>query len=149
MCQLSEEQFRQFVELCRDAVRQQVAGGSAAFHALWSHDDDVVLMGAAGSHQVGWADVDPHLTWASEHLHYNEFEVENLLTLVGDELAVTVDLEHMNRSTQQGLDTRTLRVTQVYRVEQGRWRVAVRHGDPMDTPVGLGGSAPDLAHTGG
>ncbi len=74
------QDFAEFVDRCREAVGQQVSGRTDAFHALWSQADDVVLMGAAGSHQVGWADVSAQLTWASQHLNFGGFSVKNLLT---------------------------------------------------------------------
>jgi hypothetical protein len=45
--------FDKFADQCRSAVSQQLAGHTEAFQDLWSHADDVVLMGAAGSHAVG------------------------------------------------------------------------------------------------
>ena len=129
--------FVEFVRQCREAVSQQVIGRTEAFQALWSRADDVVLMGAAGSHQVGWADVSARLTWASEHLGFGGFTVENLLTGVDGTLGFTVDLEHMSRRVNGQTEHRTLRATQGYRFTDGEWRVVFRHGDPMAETVQL------------
>jgi ketosteroid isomerase-like protein len=126
-----DKDFETFVGLCREAVAQQVSGRTGAFQALWSRDDDVVLIGAAGSHQKGWHDVSERLSWASQHLNFGGFHVENLLTSVSGDLAFTVDLEHMSREVGGEREQRTLRSSQGYRLEDGRWRVVFRHGDPM------------------
>jgi ketosteroid isomerase-like protein len=57
--------------------------------------------------------------------------VENLLTTVSGDLAFTVDLEHMSREVDGKTEDRTLRSSQAYRLEDGKWRVVFRHGDPM------------------
>jgi ketosteroid isomerase-like protein len=129
------QNFDEFVYRCREAVGQQVSGRTEAFHALWSQSDDVVLMGAAGSHQVGWADVSAQLTWASQHLNFGGFSVKNLLMSVSDNLGFTVDLEHMSREVDGLTEQRTLRASQGYRFEDGQWRVVFRHGDPMADAV--------------
>jgi hypothetical protein len=126
------DDFAEFVGTCRAAVAQQVSGRTEAFQSLWSRDDDVVLLGAAGSHQQGWRDVSDRLTWASQHLNFGGFHVENLLSIVSGNLAVTVDLEHMSREVNGEIEHRTLRTSQGYRLEHGGWRVVFRHGDPMD-----------------
>jgi ketosteroid isomerase-like protein len=137
MSPTSPTEFEEFVHQCREAVAQQVSRRTEAFQALWSTADDVVLMGAAGSHQVGWADVSARLTWASEHLSFGGFSVENLTTNAGGNLAFTVDLEHMSREVNGQTERRTLRASQGYRFEDGRWRVVFRHGDPMAEDVPL------------
>ena len=60
----SDKDFETFVGICREAVAQQVSGRTGAFQALWFRDDDVVLIGAAGSPQKGWHDDDHATRWA-------------------------------------------------------------------------------------
>jgi len=127
----TDQDFEAFVTACREAVGRQVSGRTDSFQSLWSRADDVVLMGAAGSHQTGWAAVSKQLSWASEHLDYGNFTVENLLTKVSGDLGYTVDLEHMSREVDGEVEHRTLRASQGYRIEDGVWRVVFRHGDPM------------------
>ena len=54
MTQTVRDEFDDFLSRCRRAIGEQVGGRTEPFQALWSKSDDVVLMGAAGSHQVGW-----------------------------------------------------------------------------------------------
>ncbi len=53
------------------------------------------------------------------------------MTVVGDGLAYTVDLEHMTRHTRDQPVPRTLRCTQAYRRENGDWKVILRHADEL------------------
>lgn len=131
----TSKDFAEFVNHCREAVGQQVSGRTEAFQALWSQAEDVVLMGAAGAHQVGWADVSERLTWASQHLNFNRFNATDLLTCVNGHLGFTLDLEHMTREVNGRTEQRVLRASQGYRFEDGRWRVIFRHGDPMAETV--------------
>jgi ketosteroid isomerase-like protein len=140
MTTTSHPDFDDFVQRCQQAVGQQVSGRTEPFQALWSHADNVVLIGAAGSHQVGWADVSAQLTWASQHLDFGDFRVTNLLTAVAGDLAFTVDLEHMSHEVAGQTRRRTLRSSQGYRFGDGRWQVVFRHGDPMAEPI----TPPDL-----
>jgi ketosteroid isomerase-like protein len=51
--------------------------------------------------------------------------------VVGD-MAYTVALEHSSVAVDGAPRTYTLRATQVYRREDGQWRVAHRHGDTVE-----------------
>ena len=133
----TDKDFETFLEICRKAVAHQVSGRTDAFQSLWSRKDDVVLIGAAGSHQKGWHDVSERLSWASSHLDFGGFHVENLLICVSGDLAFTVDLEHMSREVEGKTEHRTLRSSQGYRLEDGQWRVVFRHGDPMAADTNL------------
>ena len=46
-------------------------------------------------------------------------------------LANTVDLKHAAATVEGQPRTHTLRATQVYRREDGDWKVAYRHGDTV------------------
>ena len=116
---------------CQAALGEMVQGRPEAFKALWSHADDVTIMGAFGGFERGWDNVAQRLDWASAGISASERRVENLLTLVGQDLACTVDLEHMKRNHDGRTYHRVLRCTQFYRLENDRWKVVVRHADEL------------------
>ena len=116
---------------CQAALGELVQGRPEAFKGLWSHADDVMIMGAFGGFERGWDDVAQRLDSASAGIGAGERRVENLLTVVGEDLACTVDLEHMERTRDGRTYHRVLRGTQVYRRENESWKVIVRHADEL------------------
>lgn len=121
----------QFSHLCQRALGDLVEGRSEPFKALWSHADDVVIMGAFGGYERGWEQVSARLDWAAKGIAATDRRVDNLVTTVGEDLAFTVDLEHMTRHVGGRDRPRTLRCTQAYRREHGQWKVVLRHADEL------------------
>jgi ketosteroid isomerase-like protein len=97
--------------------------------ALWSRTDPVTVFGAKLS-ASGWADVETLFrnvaSWFSDSAEY-EFEV----TAAGasGDLAYTIGYEHNQVKVDGQPRTYTLRVTHVYRREDGEWRIVHRHAD--------------------
>ena len=112
---------------CQTALDDLVEGRPEPFKALWSRSDDTVIMGAFGGFERGWHDVSKRLDWASARISGSNRRVENLLTVVGDDLGCTVDLEHLERTSDGLSHDRVLRCTQVYRLQDGQWKIIVRH----------------------
>jgi len=97
--------------------------------ALWSHRDPVTVYGAKLSGS-GWTDVDRLFrevaSWFADSEDY-EFEV--IAAGASGDLAYTVGYER-NKVRVEGVPrVYTLRVTHVYRRENGRWRIVHRHAD--------------------
>jgi ketosteroid isomerase-like protein len=112
--------------------------------AMWSTADPVTLFGAAMSGQ-GWEQVSGIFrAIASRWSDCTDQQVELLAAGVSGDLAYTVELEHTSVSVDGvPAEPYTLRVTQVYRREDGEWKVVHRHGDqlPVDQPHSLPGEA--------
>lgn len=117
--------------VCQQALGDLVEGQPAPFKALWSHADDVVIMGAFGGYERGWERVSTRLDWPAKGISATDRSVENVVTVVDNDLAYTVDLEHMTRHVGDHLQRRTLRCTQAYHREGGQWKVVLRHADEI------------------
>ena len=115
----------------KDAQLEMEAGRPEPFKALWAHTDDVVIMGGFGGYERGWEQVSARLDWASKGLAASDRSEENIVTVAGADLGYTVDLEHMTRHVGGQARPLTLRCTQVYRREDGEWKVVLRHADPL------------------
>ena len=100
--------------------------------AMWSTTDPVTLFGAAMSGQ-GWEQVSGIFrAIASRWSDCTDQRVELLAAGVSGDLAYTVELEHTSVSIDGvPVEPYTLRVTQVYRREDGEWKVVHRHGDQI------------------
>jgi ketosteroid isomerase-like protein len=106
---------------------------------LWkqhaSHRDDAMIMGAWGAYEKGWAEVGPRYEWAAARFKESgaTVQVEYLTCAVSGELAYTVAIE---RSEVRLVDQDTpaamaLRVTHLFRQEEGEWKLVLRHADPL------------------
>ena len=100
-------------------------------HGLWSRREPVSVLGAWKS-AVGQPDVralfdELGTTFASCESHAYEVVSSEV---VGD-LAYTAGYEHTRATVRGEPRDYTLRVTQVYRRENGSWRVVHRHADSL------------------
>lgn len=126
-----ESDWDNFISRCQGALGDLVEGRPEPFKALWSRADDVVIMGAFGGYERGWEQVSARLDWASAGIKATNRAAQNIVTVVGHNLAYTVDLEHMTRHAGSEPKPRTLRCTQAYRREDGEWKVILRHADEI------------------
>ena len=90
-------------------------------------------MAATNGYQVGFDDVSDLLRSVAQGLHFHTYEPENLITTAMGDLAYTVEIERLSNDDQE----MTLRATQVYRREDGDWRLVHRHAEALG-PVDLG-----------
>jgi ketosteroid isomerase-like protein len=101
---------------------------------LWSHQDPVTVLGAFGVAASGWKEVSETFRWvASQFSGGEEFQLEVIAAGVSGDLAYTVGYEHSVVSRGGGpAKPNHLRVTHVYRRENGEWKIVHRHGDGLE-----------------
>jgi ketosteroid isomerase-like protein len=104
-------------------------GDPAPRRALWSRQEPVSVLGAWRNAR-GQRELDELFTALGDSFSECTSYVFELLTydVVGD-VAYTAGLEHTSASVDGQPRTYVLRATQVYRREDGEWRVAHRHAD--------------------
>jgi ketosteroid isomerase-like protein len=100
---------------------------------LWSHEDPVTLLGAFGVAATGWKDVSETFDWvAKQFVRGESFQLEVIAAGVSGDLAYTVGYENSMVSRDGGpAKPNRLRVTHVYRRENGEWKIVHRHGDGL------------------
>src|SRR5260221_3395723 len=106
-------------------------GDPAPRRGLWSRRDPVSVLGA-GRNAHGQAEIDAlfaYLGRSFSNCTSYTFEVQ-AFDVVGD-MAYTAGLERTAVSVDGKPRTYTLRATQVYRREDGEWKVVHRHGDEL------------------
>ena len=59
------------------------------------------------------------------------FAYDEVASIVGSDLALFVEIEHIATPNVDGGATKHLRVTHVMRCEGASWRVVSRHADPL------------------
>jgi ketosteroid isomerase-like protein len=114
-----------------EAERALHEGDAGPRRALWSRNEPVSVLGA-WRNAIGLRAVDDLFTFLADSFSdCTSFAVELLAFDVVGDVAYTAGLEHTSTSVDGEPRTYTLRVTQVYRRENGEWRVAHRHGDTV------------------
>lgn len=104
--------------------------------AMWSRREPLTLFGAAMSGS-GWADIEPVFEWlGSSFSQCQSYENEVIAAGASGDLAYTVAFEHTTASVNgEPPQAYKLRVTTVFRREDGEWKVVHRHGDPLASPT--------------
>jgi hypothetical protein len=115
------------------ALNQFVNGDCRLWKELCSRREDVTIVGAWGGYERGWEEVASRYDWAAAQFANSNgrVDVENVSTVVGSELAYTVDIERANvrRRGSDEVVPMALRVTTVYRCESEEWKMMHRHAD--------------------
>jgi ketosteroid isomerase-like protein len=116
--------------------------------ALWSRNDPVTVVGAARS-ATGWDEVSQLFRWLGTRFsNCDSFTFDLLVADLSGDMAYTVGYEHTSASIGGApAEPYTLRVTHVYRRENGEWKIAHRHADPVGGPLSLDQSPPAEAPT--
>jgi len=102
---------------------------------MWSAKDPVTVFGALKS-VSGWDEVSQAFRWiGSRFSDCTAYRFELVAAGVSSDLAYTVGYEHISVSMDGvPVEPFTLRVTHVYRRENGEWKIVHRHADypPID-----------------
>ncbi len=111
-------------------------GDAAPRLEMWSTRDPVTLFGAWGPCKSGSEEVTRISRWvASRCSDCTAYDFELVAAGVSGDLAYTVGYERCSKSLDGSpVEPTVLRVTHVYRREDGEWKIVHRHGDflPVD-----------------
>jgi ketosteroid isomerase-like protein len=133
---MSGSDFDLSVEQYHAALDEVGRGNPAAMKELLSRRDDVTLANPLGPPVRGWREVEQTMERAISQLREGEPNTfERISGQAGSDLAYIVEIER-NRMKIGGSDevsTVSLRVTTIFRLEDGLWKVVHRHADPITT----------------
>ena len=123
------EEFVSWVHsVVKDAEVAVHNGDVGPRRALWSRKDPVTVLGA-WQNASGQQELDALFAHLGESFsHCTSYEFELLEAEVLGDTAYTVGYEHTSASVDGVPRTYTLRATQIYRREDGEWKVVHRHG---------------------
>src|SRR4029453_12750179 len=98
---------------------------------LWSRRDPVTLFGAIGMSEAGWDKLSEIFPWvASRFSNGRDFRFDVEVVHVNGDTAYTLGFERFNGSIAgRPVEPVTVRVTHIYRREDGEWKIVHRHGD--------------------
>jgi len=106
-------------------------GDAGPRRAIWSRNEPVSVLGA-WRNALGQQELDDLFTGlARQFSNCTSYRFELMAYDVVGDIAYTAGLEHTSASVDGEPRSYTLRATQIYRREDGHWKVAHRHGDTV------------------
>ena len=133
---MTSSDFDQVVEQSHLALADFANGNPEPLKSMYSHSDDVSLANPFGPAVRGWQQAAQTMERAASN--YSEGEAigfEGVAKNVTRELAYIVEVERY-RAKVGGSPDRVelaLRVTSIFRPEEGTWKIVHRHADPITT----------------
>jgi ketosteroid isomerase-like protein len=127
----------QVIEQFDLAQGEFVKGNPKPVQDLLSHREDVTLNNPLSPPAHGWDEVAATIERAASQIRDGEFvSVEITEKHVTPELAYVVRVERTKAKVggREDIASITLRVTMIFRPEDGEWKVVHRHADPIITP---------------
>jgi ketosteroid isomerase-like protein len=124
------------IEQCQQALDEFVKGNPQPMQAMFSHREDVSLANPFGPPARGWEQVAATMDRAASNLRDGGMVAfENVAKYVTPELAYTVWVEQQKARVggKEDVTPFALRVTMIFRPEEGTWKVVHRHADPITT----------------
>ena len=126
----------QVVEQYHLALGEIVKGNPEPLKMVYSHREDVTLANPFGPPVRGWEQAAATMERAASN--YRDGEIvgfENVAKYVTPEFAYIVEVERYKAKVGGGeeLAPIALRVTSIFRPEEGTWKVVHRHADPITT----------------
>jgi ketosteroid isomerase-like protein len=130
--------FGEFLTRFEAGLSRFVNGDPTSWKQNISRDDSASIMGAFGGYEAG-GQVEPRYDWAATQFRESgaTVNVEYLAKVVTADLAYTVAIERsqVRIGDQQTPLPMTLRVTHIFRKEDGAWRLVHRHADDLVAKV--------------
>jgi len=136
--QLTDE-LEKAINGAQQASRNLMLGDAAPMKKVFSHAGDVMLFGGWGGYERGWHQVGPRLEWAaSRFAGLRNYSCERLTAGESGEIGYECFVERMDAriAGTDGFHEMALRVTHIYRREQGGWSIVLRHADFLTPRVG-------------
>jgi ketosteroid isomerase-like protein len=127
----------QLLEQWHPASGEFLKGNPEPVKKMWSHREDVTLANPYGPPARGWEQVAEVIDRAASQARDGELvSVEIVAKHVTAELAYVVQIERPKAKIGGSGDITpfALRVTMIFRPEEGEWKIVHRHADPITTP---------------
>jgi ketosteroid isomerase-like protein len=124
------------IEQSHLALGEFVQGNPEPLKMMYSHQEEVTLANPFGPPARGWEQVAATMEHAATLYRDGEIvSFENVAKYVTPELAYIVEVERYQAKVGGGEDIGpvALRVTSIFRPEEGTWKVVHRHADPITT----------------
>lgn len=136
---VSDEAVAELVRRCQGAATALISGDIHGYLSLFRHGDDYTLMAPyGGAPRRGFDNSDQAVRDLASFFTAGEVEVELVASHASGDLAVLALIERQHGEVG-GLPDQdwSLRVTMVFRREDGEWWLVHRHADPLVHELGF------------
>lgn len=128
--------FDAVVEQSHEALAEFVTGNPEPLKMAYSQQDDVSLANPFGPPVRGWKQAAETMERAASH--YRDGEVvafDQVAKYTTPDLAYIVEVERYRAKIagSEEMISVALRVTSIFRPEEGTWKIVHRHADPITT----------------
>jgi ketosteroid isomerase-like protein len=127
----------ELIEQFHLASDEFLKGNPEPVNKLWSRRDDVTLANPFGPPVRGWDEVAKVTEHAASQVRDGQLvSVEIVAKHVTAEFAYVVEIERPKAKIggSEDITPFALRVTMIFRPEDGGWKIVHRHADPITTP---------------
>jgi ketosteroid isomerase-like protein len=128
------DDFDEVLEQYHLALDEIMKGSADGYKRVSSRRDDVTLANPFGPPVCGWEQIAPTMERAASHNRDGEATgFDSVAKHVTPDLAYTVEMERMQTKVEGREDVTpvAVRVTTIFRPEEGTWKVVHRHADPI------------------
>jgi ketosteroid isomerase-like protein len=134
---MSAGDLQQTITQYHMAEKEFQKGNPQPFKDLCSHADDVTIFGGFGGYEKGWGQqVEKRYDWASARFSSDNDQnqqIETISLVETAQMAYSVEIERSQARIGNSNEVRplALRVTSIFRLESGEWKLVHRHADPL------------------
>jgi ketosteroid isomerase-like protein len=130
----AENDLNEVLERFHLGQEELIKGNPEPCKKLFSHRDDVTLNNPLSPPARGWEQVAETIDRAASPFRDGEFVSADIIQKhVTPDLAYVVEIERGRAKVRGKEGPWALRVTMIFRPEEGTWKIVHRHADPIST----------------
>lgn len=125
------------IEASHNALLRITNGDPSGYLALYAEDEEPTLGNPFGPFAHGRQGVAERLSGAASNYRDGEVaSVELIAKYLSEGLACVIEVESVRAKVggSEEMLSVSLRVTSIFRLERGNWKLVHRHADPITTP---------------
>ena len=125
-----EDEIRQASEQFYAALNRMINGDPEPMMEVWSHGSDVTAPHPLGGRETGWEEVRDSWEQVAQGFSGGQVSLEDLVVVpLADDVAYTLGTERGQATLRDETVSIDWRVTNIYRREEGEWKMVHHHTD--------------------
>lgn len=132
---ISDTSFKAFLLKWEEAVTRFMNGDATLWKQICSQSDDATIFGGFGGYEKGWNKLGARYDWAASQFKESgtPLQVEYINVAVSGDLSYIVVIERSQPrvGNMEKAVPLALRSTQIFRKEDGEWKLLHRHADAL------------------